>query len=855
MKKPFTFNVNCVIIYYMSKFYTNVSRYGNMILLRGYEYNKKITEKIKYEPTLYVSTNRPTTWKALDGTAVSEVNFDSMRSATEWVKTNKDTAGRHIFGNNRYISTFINDYFPGQIEFDRNKINVTTIDIEVASDDGFPEPDKAENPVISIATKNNIDNTYHVWGLGDYDVEKSLMKTHRVVYHRYHSEADLLINFVTFISQPSMMPDVITGWNTRFFDIPYLVNRIHKLLGEAYVKRLSPWGQIERRDITTMGRTQTSYELKGISNLDYLDLFKKFGYSYGPQESYKLDHIAHVVLGEKKLSYEEYGSLHTLYKHNFQKFIDYNIKDVELVDRIEDKMGLITLCMTMAYQGGVNYNDTFGTTAIWDTIIYRKLYENKIVVPFIEDKVKTHYPGGFVKDPHVGIHENLVSFDLNSLYPSIIMQYNMSPETIAEGELSKVDIEQVLTKSQRPDNHGKALAANGQIFNTDKVGIIPLIIDEMYQERVGIKDNMITAQKELQKVDKNDKQKLYEIERDISIAENRQMSIKILLNSLYGALGNRYFRFFDQRVAEAVTLTGQLTIRWAEYALNTYINKAMRTEKWKDFVVAIDTDSLYVCLDDLVQAVNPNNTIDFLDKVSAEKLEQVLAQAYDELYAMFGGVANRMVMKREVIADRGIWTAKKRYILNVLDNEGVRYAKPKLKIMGIEAIKSSTPEPCRDGLKELFKVIMSKDETEVQEAIEQFKNYFKTLGPDAIAFPRGASKVKEYRDASTIYKKGTPMHIRAALLYNRMIQDLSLTKKYAQIKNGDKIKFMYLRTPNPIKENVIGFVDFLPEEFNLHKYIDYELQFQKTFLDPIEPILDAVGWSSEEVNTLEDFFG
>jgi DNA polymerase elongation subunit (family B) len=308
-------------------------------------------------------------------------------------------------------------------------------------------------------------------------------------------------------------------------------------------------------------------------------------------------------------------------------------------------------------------------------------------------------------------------------------------------------------------------------------------------------------------------------------------------------------------VAEAVTLTGQLTIRWAEYALNTYLNKAMRTEKWKDFVVAIDTDSLYVCLDDLVQVIKPNNTIDFLDKVSSEKLEKVLAKAYDELYGMFGGVSNRMVMKREVIADRAIWTAKKRYILNVLDNEGVRYAKPKLKVMGIEAIKSSTPEPCRDALKQIFKVIMSENEVEVQKAIEQFKNYFKTLEPNAIAFPRGASKVKEYRDASSIYKKGTPMHIRAALLYNRMIQDLSLTKKYTQIKNGDKIKFMYLRTPNAIKENVIGFVDFLPEEFNLHKYIDYELQFQKTFLDPIEPILDAVGWSSEEVNTLEDFFG
>ena len=839
----------------MSKFYTNVSRYGNMILLRGYDHNKRITEKIKYGPKLYVSTNRPTKWKSLEGVPVAEVPFETMREANEWVQRNKQVAGLHIFGNTRYISTFINDHYPGQLEFDRNKINVTTIDIEVASDDGFPEPDKAEHKVISITMKNNIDNTYHIWGLGDYDIEKSYMKTHRVVYNKYATEADLLINFITHWSQPSNVPDVVTGWNTRFFDVPYLVNRIHKLLGEAYVKRLSPWGMIERKDITTMGRTQTAYELKGISNLDYLDLFKKFGYSYGPQESYKLDHIAHVVLGEKKLSYEEYGNLHTLYKHNHQKFIDYNIKDVELVDRIEDKMGLITLCMTMAYKGGVNYNDTFGTTTIWDTIIYRKLHENNIVIPFIEDKVKTFYPGGYVKEPQVGIHENLVSFDLNSLYPSIIMQYNMSPETIADGEITNVDIEQILTKSQRPNNKGKALAANGQYFNTQKVGIIPMIIDEMYQERVGIKADMIQAQKKLQKVDKNDKQELYAIERKISIAENRQVAIKILLNSLYGAMGNKYFRFFDQRIAEAITLTGQLTIRWAEYALNAFLNRTMQTTSFKDYVVAIDTDSLYVSLDDIVNKFNPKNPIDFLDKIASDTLEPVLDKSYADLYDMLGGVSNRMVMKREVIADRGIWTAKKRYILNVQDNEGVRYKEPKLKVMGIEAIKSSTPEPCRDALKELFKVIMTSNEAQVQQSIEQFKNYFKTLPSDEIAFPRGVSKVKEYKDNNTIYKKGTPIHVRGSLLYNKQLHDLALTKKYAQIQNGDKIKFLYLRTPNPIKENVIAFPDYLPEEFNLRKYIDFELQFQKTFLDPIDPILDAVGWNSKEVASLEDFFG
>ena len=841
----------------MMKFYTNVSRYGNMLLYRGYDNGKRIQQKIKYKPTLYVSTNRPTTWKSLDGTPVGEVHFDSMREANEWVQRNKDVAGRDIFGNTRYISAFINDEFPGHIEFNRNLINVTTIDIEVQSDDGFPEPDLADNVVTAITIKNNIDNTYYVWGLGDYDTEKSLMKSHRVVYKKCATEADLLIDFVTHWSLPSNCPDVITGWNTRFFDMPYLVNRIHRLLGDAYVKRLSPWGSIERREITKQGRSQTAYEIKGISMLDYMELFIKFGYTYGAQESYKLDHIAHVVLGEKKLSYEEYGSLHSLYKYDFQKYIDYNIKDVELVDRLEDKMGLITLAMTIAYKGGVNYQDTFGTTAIWDTIIYRKLHENKIVVPFAQDKTKSNYPGGYVKDPHVGIHDNVVSFDLNSLYPSIIMQYNMSPETIAEGEVTKVDIEAVLTQSQRLNNKGKALSASGQYFNTDKVGIVPQIIDEMYGERVDIKKDMITSQKELQKVDKDDKQKLYAIERDISIAENKQMAIKILLNSLYGALGNRYFRFFDQRIAEAITLTGQLTIRWAEYAINRHLNNILRKGKtYKDFVLAIDTDSLYVCLDDLVTAINPPNPIDFLDKVCEKDLEPVLEKSYDHLYQMLGGVSNRMVMKREAIADRGLWTAKKRYILNVHDNEGVRYKTPKLKIMGIEAIKSSTPEPCRDALKEIFKVIMAGSEMETQKAINQFKEYFNTLPAHQIAFPRGISKVNDFKGTDgSIYRKGTPIHVRGALLYNSQIDDLSLAKKYTKVQNGEKIKFVYLKKPNRLHENVIAFMDYLPEEFGLQKYIDYELQFQKTFLDPIDPILSAVGWSSEEISTLEDFFG
>ena len=841
------------------QYYTNVSRYGNQILLRGYDHGRRIEKKVKYEPILFTSTNVPTQWKALDGTPVGVANagkrFESMREANEYVTANKGVSGKKIYGNTKYIPAFINDYYPGNVEFDRNKINVATIDIEVQSDDGFPEPEKADHKVTAICMKSNIGDTYYVWGLGDYDVEQSYMKDNLVIYRKFDREDDLLINFINHWSSQQHSPDVVTGWNSRFFDIPYLVNRIHRMLGEEYVKKLSPWGLVDRQDVTKMGRTQTAYELKGISQLDYLDLFKKFGYSYGPQETYKLDHIAHVVLGENKISYDEYSNLHTLYKHNHQKFIDYNIKDVELVDRIEDKLGLITLCMTMAYKGGVNYNDTFGTTMIWDTIIYRRLFANNIVVPFVEDKHKSDYPGGFVKDPYVGIHDNVVSFDLNSLYPSIIMQYNMSPETIANGEITQFDIESVLTKTSRPDNRDKALAANGQYFRTDRPGIIPFIIDEMYKERVGIKQEMITAQKEKEKINKEDKQEMYRIERDIAIAENRQMSIKILLNSLYGAMGNRYFRFFDQRIAEAITLTGQLTIRWAEVALNQYLNKALKNEKFKDYIIAIDTDSLYVSLDDVVQRFKPNNSIDFMDKLSREALEPALESAYADLYGMLGGVDNRMVMKREAIADRALWTAKKRYIMNVHDNEGVRYAEPKMKIMGIEAIKSSTPAPCRQALKDIFNVIMKEDERSVQAAIEQFKNYFKTLDPDQIAFPRGVTQVKKWQDRNNLYKKGTPIHVRGAILYNKLVEDMALKKKYELINNGENIKFLYLRQPNSLHENVISFPSYLPEEFGLRKYIDHELQFQKTFLDPIQPILDAVGWTSKEVASLEDFFG
>jgi len=823
------------------KFYTNALEFGNNILVRGYDRGQAFSEKIPYKPKMFVPSKRANAeWRDIRGVSLDSMQFDSMREAKDFINRYEDVSNFKVYGLPRFIYAYLNEEYPEEVVYDRDLIKVAYIDIEVSSEFGFPSADEALHEVTAITLKK--DSIFHVWGYGDY-----IPSRNDVFYHQCNNERELLTRFLSEWAEGGY-PDVVTGWNVTFFDIPYLIRRMNQIIGESEAKRFSPWRIFKERQVRTKFKEETVFNIGGVATLDYLEMYQKFTYSQ--QESYKLDHIGFVELGERKLSYD-YDTLHEFYVKDFQRFIDYNIRDVELVEKLEKQTGLLALALIIAYKGGVNYPDTLGTTAIWDSIIYRYLSQKNIAIPPATDKHRPEYPGGYVKDPQVGKHEWVVSFDLNSLYPMTIVQYNMSPETIVEGAHYGMpcDVDFYLKGIELPKeirDMNVAVAANGVMFRKDKQGFLPEIIEGYYADRKATKKKMLGVKQKYEETHAE------ELKREMNQLDNTQQAIKILLNSLYGALGNKYFRYFDIRIAEGITLSGQLSIRWAEKYMNIAMNKIMNTTAI-DYVIYMDTDSLYLNMAPLVKNVKPADPVAFLDKACAQKFEKVLEDAYAILFEQQNAFKNTMAMKREAIADAGIWTAKKRYILNVHNSEGVQYAEPKLKIMGIEAVKSSTPAVVRGKFKEAYKLMLSGSEKDLQKFVSDFYEVFKGLAPEDVSFPRGVSEIDKWEDKSTLFKKGVPIHVRGAIVYNHHVRKLKLRDD--EIKNGNKVKFCYLKMPNALGTNVVAFPQFLPKEFGIHQYIDYDTQFDKTFKEPLKLVSDAINWELEHRNTLESFFG
>ena len=826
----------------MSKFYTNIQLAGDTVLYRGYEDGQPVQFRTQFSPTLYVTSNRPEKMKTLTGKSVKPVQFQTSREAREFIKTYDGVEKFEVHGYERFVYQYIRQQFPDEVDYDISQMKIYAMDIEVQCENGFPDVEAAAEEMLSITIKDMVTKKFYVWAVRDFETEHEQFI--------FDSERDMLKGFLEWWVHNT--PDILTGWNVNLYDVPYIARRLNRILGEKWMKSLSPWNRANEREIYVQGRKNYAYDVSGINILDYLDLYRKFTYSN--QESYRLDHIAFVELGQRKVDHSEYENFRDFYTKDWQKFMEYNIQDTELIDRLEDKMKLLELAITMSYDAKVNFEDVYSQVRMWDTMIYNYLADKNIVPPPRKGSKKDEkYAGAYVKEPVPGKYDWVVSFDLNSLYPHLIMQYNISPETLWETRHPSANVERLL--NQEVDLSGKfAVCANGAQYRKDIKGFLPEMMEKIYNERVIYKKRMIQAKKDYEKTPTK------QLEKDISKFNNIQMARKIQLNSAYGAVGNQYFRYYNLLNAEAITLSGQVSIRWIENKMNQKMNKILKTED-VDYVIASDTDSIYLNLGPLVEGVYKGRKetdeviVGFIDKVCSMELEPYIESSYEALAKYVNAYDQKMFMKRETIANKGIWTAKKRYILNAWDIEGVRFAEPKLKVMGIEAVKSSTPGACRDKIKECLKVIMNSDEEDAQKFIANFREEFYELPIEDIAFPRGCNGINKWANKSTIYSKGTPIHVRGALLYNYHNTKQRLTHKYPLIQDGEKLKFVYLKTPNKISENVISFPNTFPKEFGLDKYIDHELQFSKSFLEPIKVIMDTIGWKPEKIASLEFLFG
>jgi DNA polymerase elongation subunit (family B) len=824
-------------------FYTEVSQRGNTIFLRGYNNGRRIQRKVNYAPYLFVSSKEKNSeYKTLEGKSAEKISFENIREAKDFVERYKDVGGMSIYGLNSFLYPFLNDEYPGKVQYNLDTVRIINLDIECApdgDDTGFPNIETANQPITAITCK--VKDKITTFGCGEFKVHQSNVK-----YVKCSDEKRLLQEFIGYWQ--AVDPDVITGWNIEFFDVPYIINRIERVLDKEHAKRLSPWEMLDEKkiDIHGNGKEQQTYRPLGVCVLDYLRIYKKF--TYTQQESYRLDHVAFTELGERKLDYSEYGSLTEMCRNNFQKYIEYNIHDVELVDRLEEKLGLLALGLTLAYDAKIKYDDMFTSIRLWDIIIHNYLLDRKIVVPLQRESTKdSQFTGAYVRDPKVGMHKWITTFDVNSLYPSLIVQNNMSPETHA-GKVNTMNVDELLAgkfdKQSILQENNVAMSANGALWNKEKQGLFPEIVLKMYAERV-----------EYNKLKKEAKQA--NDSNGVSRYHNLQLVKKIVLNSLFGATGNPAFRFYQNDYAEGITIHGQLAIRWVAQDIDAYLNKLLKTTD-KQYVVYCDTDSVFVSLDDLVKSVftdtsDVQKVTEFVNKVCSDKLEPVINKSFERLKEYTNSYVNQMKMKRENICDTAIFIAKKKYIMNVYDSEGVKYDEPKLYMKGIEAVKSSTPYSCREKIKLALKIIMQGNNDKLIEFIDTFRDEFSKLKFEEVAFPRGCNGILKYSDEKKIYTDGTPMHVRGALVYNALLRENNLDRKYATVKEGEKIKFCYMKLPNSFRENVISCPGVLPPELKLERYIDYNLQFDKAFFDPIRSITSVIKWKTEHMSTLEDF--
>lgn len=822
------------------KFYTGAWQYGNKIFYRGIENGRKVILKDSFSPSLFVKSKNDSKWTSLYGDSLSEITFADINEAKEYVKRYEDVAGFELHGMTQFQYQYINAHFPDEIQYDTKDMTIWSLDIEVSTEYGFPNIATANEEILLIAITDKTSRKSIVFGTNDY-IPTGKNNNVKFEYRLFKDEYTMLKKFIEFWQ--SDYPDIVTGWSIDVFDFPYLVNRISRVLDDDWVKKLSPFNVVSERQVEIRGKMVQTYEVLGVIQLDYLTLYKKF--TYTQQESYSLENISMIELGKGKVE-NPYSTFKEFYTNDFPLFVEYNCIDSIRPLELDDKMQLIDLVVSIAYQAKCNIRDVYGPVKTWDVYIYNYLSKQNIAIPPQSKKPSREFEGAFVKDPKVGMYGWVVSFDFASLYPNIIRQWNMSPETITDCTVD-MTVDKMVSEMPYKKDHELSVAANGSTYEIGKEGILPKLMTEMLDGRKLAKKEMLRLEAEYQQT-KND-----QLKSRIAALNNKQMALKILANSAYGAISNAGFRYFDIRIAEAITLTGQAVDKHLEKELNTFLNKALKTEN-RTYAIYLDTDSCYLDLQSLVDLKCKNKSTDdivkFLDTFCENVLQVVVQKSIDKIFDYCNCRTKTMNAKREAIASRGLWVSKKRYALLVHNSEGVSYDPPKLKIMGLDIVRSSTPYKVRDLLKTALQMMFDKGEDDLQKHIVKVRSEFMKLSPEDISFPRGVTDIEKW-SVSGGYRSGTPIHVRASILYNKYYAN----KDVQPIANSDKIKFIYLKMPNPIKEDVIGVPAGSNIPKNLVSYVNYDLMFEKVFLKPLEGLVNSAGWNIEKKATLADFFG
>lgn len=859
-------------------FYTYYKTWGNKILFR-YKNGKDARTQSKvvdfYEPYLYTQLDNredeePDAF-SIYGNPLKRVPFNDIKSARQFIDTYSDVDGMSVHGNSNFGNQFIIDLFEGKTpDFDAKQIRIGVLDIEVYSDDGFPHADEAKHPINGVTFYDTVEERFYTYSLkhkGEDKWTKDLspeeVQELDIEFWHFETERDLLTAMLHHFKDHEY--DLTTGWNSEKFDMVYIVNRCYSQMGKKITdKSLSPFGKITFREVKDdYGKQATKVDIFGLPHLDYMELYKK--HIFSPRASYKLDYIAHVELGEKKLDYQQYGNLFELWKENFQLFNDYNIQDVNLIVRLDKKLGLFDLTYALAYYSMSNYEDTMGTVKIWEQLV-AKFLSTKGIAPLSRREDITEdreFEGAFVKQPRPGLYDWVVSFDLASLYPHIEMQYNIGPETLVPEDKLPAELAEIKEKhtfddllNERIDlsslnKYNLTMTANFEFYKKDKMSFFSEIKRELYLQRKVYKKKMLEAEQAIVNAETEEEKR--EQEDLKSKNNNMQMGLKILLNGGYGALGNKHFLYYKVENAEAITLTGQLVNKWTCSHINDFLKRVLSTEE--DTWVYSDTDSGYFTINDFVKTLPKDKSteeiVDLCDSFCEEVVSPEIVDRCQRLTDYTRAYEQKMIWERETIAKSAIFVAKKKYVMAVLDNEGTRYKedKPKIKIMGMESVKGGTPEFSKYALQQCYRLGLNNDESGLHDTVAKTEDYFYGLDVDDIAISKNVNDIEKWEHDVNLYKPKTPMHVKAAIVHNMMVDKVE-AKRVPKIESGTKIKVVELKMPNPTGYPVVAFDTFMPQEFELDQYVNYEIMFDKAFLQPLQIFLDAIGWHREEVNTL-----